>query len=523
MKKVLIPTKLESIAAEILQARDYTVICDPDTPLTEQAKQHSDTIALIVRSEKITPEIIDSFPNLKIIIRAGAGFDTIDIAYARKKNIDVMNTPGANANAVAEEVVALVLAQYRHIIPGDTTTRAGLWEKKNLMGSELTGKTVGIVGLGNIGRLVAKRMSGFDISILAYDPVLSSVTAKDMGMQLTSLDELFSKCDIITLHVPGGEQTRHMIDREHLSLLKPGAVLVNCARSGVVNEDALRDIKKTKEIHYLNDVYPEDKAGEKAVADIADIMLPHLGASTIEANLTAAKRAADQLISYIEHGITTYVVNKGTPDGLDSRYQYLAYCLALMGSKSLNGMPVRMIECTYYGNLAPFAEWFQAPILAGLTPEMERGLMPRDAKNILEKKGVSIHVRTPDESKDYGNTMTIDLIADEGAKVRKTSLRGTIVEGIPMISRFNQFNRLYFDLPGNSLIFLYKDRPGVLAAITKALAEKDINIVNAQVPSDSTGNMAMACLKTNKPVSRNIVDELTQSIGASFGFSSSLS
>lgn len=522
MKKVLIPTKLESIAAEILEARNYTVISDPDTPLSEQAKLHPDAFALIVRSEKITPELIDAFPELKLIVRAGAGFDTIDIAYARKRNVDVMNTPGANANAVAEEVVAMVLAQYRHIIPGDLTTRAGKWEKKNLMGRELTGKTIGIVGLGNIGRLVARRLSGFEVSVLGYDPVLSSVKARDMGIELTSLSEIFTKSDIISMHVPGGEQTLNMVDTELLQLMKPGALLVNCARCGVVNEEALRQVKKSKEIRYLNDVYPEDKAGEKAVADIADIMLPHLGASTIEANLTAAKRAADQLIAYVEHGMTTFVVNKGTPDDLDSRYQYLAYCLAHMGRKFLGGMPVRMIETTYYGKLAPFAEWFQAPILAGLSPDMDQGLMPKDARNILEKQGVTISVRDADETKGYGNTMTIDLIADEGNKVRKVSLRGTITEGVPMISRFNQFNRLYFDIPGNSLIFIYKDRPGVLASITKGLAEKDINIDNAHVPRDSQGDTAMACLKTNKPVSKEIVAELAKTIDASVAFFTNL-
>lgn len=523
MKKILIPTKLESIAAETLEPRGYTVINDADTPLADQAKAHPDALALIVRSEKVTPEIMDAFPQLKLIVRAGAGFDTIDIAYARKKDIDVMNTPGANANAVAEEVVAMVLAQYRHIIQGDITTRAGKWEKKNLMGSELTGKTVGIVGLGNIGRLVAKRMSGFDITVLGYDPVLSSAKALDMGIELLSLQEVFTKADIITLHVPGGEQTRNMVDKELLSLMKPGAVLVNCARSGVVNEDALREVKTGKKLYYLNDVYPEDKPGEKAVADVADIMLPHLGASTIEANLTAAKRAADQLVDYVEHGISTYVVNKGTPDGLNSRYQYLAYCLAKMGRLFLNGMPVRMIETTYYGSLAPFAEWFLSPILTGLSPDMDHGLMPKDARAILEKQGVAINVRKADESKGYGDTMTIDLIADEGNKVRKVSLRGTITEGVPMISRFNQFNRLYFDLPGHSLIFLYKDRPGVLASITKALAEKDINIDNAHVPRDPSGNMAMACLKTNKPVSKDIVAELGKSIEATVAFASTLS
>ncbi|MEG0334496.1 MAG: NAD(P)-dependent oxidoreductase, partial [Akkermansia sp.] len=172
MKKILIPTKLQSLAANLLQKAGYTVVQDADAPLMDQAVKHSDAICLIVRSEKVTQEVIDAFPNLKLVVRAGAGFDTIDIAYARKRGVDVMNTPGANANAVAEEVITLILANYRHVVTGDNTTREGGWEKKNLMGTELTGKTVGIVGLGNIGRLVAKRMQGFEPNVLGYDPVL---------------------------------------------------------------------------------------------------------------------------------------------------------------------------------------------------------------------------------------------------------------------------------------------------------------------------------------------------------------
>nr|HPN85036.1 NAD(P)-dependent oxidoreductase [Victivallales bacterium] len=166
MKKVLIPTKLEKSAANVLAPKGYKVIQDAEKDIKDLAKENPDSEAMIVRSEKVGAEIIDLLPKLKLIVRAGAGFDNIDCKYARKKNIDVMNTPGANANAVAEEVVAMMLAAYRHLIPSDISTRAGGWEKKKFMGRELAGKTVGIIGLGNIGRLVVKRLSGFDMKFL---------------------------------------------------------------------------------------------------------------------------------------------------------------------------------------------------------------------------------------------------------------------------------------------------------------------------------------------------------------------
>jgi len=183
MKHVLIPTKLDSVAREILAKHRRAVVQDAETPLAELAKAHPETEALIVRSEKVTKEIIDALPNLRLIVRAGSGYNTIDTKHARKAGVDVMNTPGANANAVAEEVVALVLAYYRHIVPADRSARAGEWEKKKFMGRELAEKTVGIVGLGNIGQLVVKRLAGFDCRILGFDPVVSLNCAKELGVK----------------------------------------------------------------------------------------------------------------------------------------------------------------------------------------------------------------------------------------------------------------------------------------------------------------------------------------------------
>ena len=240
MKQVLIPTKLEKVAKELLTAKGFTVNQDADAPLADLAKKYPDTEALIVRSEKVTPAVMDALPKLKVVIRAGAGYDNIDTKYARKRGIDVMNTPGANANGVAEEVIAMVLAHYRHLLAADATTRQGLWEKKHYMGRELAQKTIGIVGLGNIGRLVAKRLEGFEVKVLGYDPVISEARAKDMGAELCTLETLFTNADIITLHVPTTPETKGMVNASLLKLVKPGVVIVNCARAEIVNEADLR-------------------------------------------------------------------------------------------------------------------------------------------------------------------------------------------------------------------------------------------------------------------------------------------
>ena len=311
MKKVLIPTALDSVAKEILEAHGgYTVVQIPKADILQFAKENPDLHALIVRSEKVTAEIIDAAPNLKVVVRAGAGYNTIDTAHARAKGVDVMNTPGANSNGVAEEVVALMLADARHLIPADASCRAGQWEKTAFMGTEVTGKTVGIVGLGYIGKLVAKRLSGFEVKLLGYDPFVTPEQAKAMGIQAVSLAELFAQSDYVTLHLPENAQTKGLVNRELLGQMKEGATLVNCARAGIINEADLRAVKAEKKIRFLNDVYAKDEEGPKSVADIADIMVPHLGASTREANDKAAELAARELIDLDEKGIATAVVNR---------------------------------------------------------------------------------------------------------------------------------------------------------------------------------------------------------------------
>ncbi|HPC58192.1 MAG TPA: NAD(P)-dependent oxidoreductase, partial [Kiritimatiellia bacterium] len=246
----------------------------------------------------------------KAVVRAGAGYNTIDTAHARQNGVDVMNTPGANSNGVAEEVVALMLADARHLIAADASCRSGKWEKNLFMGTEITGKTIGIVGLGHVGRLVAKRLSGFEPVLLGYDPGTTPRQAQELGVKLVSLDELFAKSDYVTLHLPENAETRGLVNRQLLERMKEGATLVNCARAGIINEDDLRAVKAEKKLRFLNDVYPKDEEGPKTCADIADIMVPHLGASTREANHKAAELAARELIELDEKGTHPAIVNK---------------------------------------------------------------------------------------------------------------------------------------------------------------------------------------------------------------------
>ncbi|MFA6272856.1 MAG: 3-phosphoglycerate dehydrogenase family protein, partial [Patescibacteria group bacterium] len=501
MKKVLIPTKLDKVAREILTASgSYEVVQNDSADILELAGKNPDTYALVVRSEKVTAEVIDSIPALKVVIRAGAGFNTIDTKHARKKGIDVMNTPGANSNGVAEEVIALMLADARHLIPADASTRRGEWEKKAFMGRELAGKTIGIVGLGNIGRLVVKRLSGFECTMLGYDPVISAERAREMNVTLTDLETIFSKSDYVTLHIPENDETKKIIGTKLLSLMKKNAVIVNCARAGIIDEDALRAVKQEKKLRFLNDVYPKDAEGKKSVEDIADIMVPHLGASTVEANWNAAKRSAEQLIEFDTKGITSFIVNRDIPDGLDRAYCDLANTLArLCRCLTGKGTSLKLIETSFYGALEPFADWLMVPIIAGIWEDFDRSMDPKAARAYIEGRGIEYINRKVDPGKGYEASITIDLTSQvDSDNLRQISIRGTVAEGNKMVSRINEFDKLYFEPAGDTVFFLYKDRPGVIGAIGAKLAGGKINIEDMRNPHDAKTNRSLAILKVNQ-------------------------
>jgi D-3-phosphoglycerate dehydrogenase len=517
MKKVLIPTKLDTVAREMLKNHGaYEVVQDYATDFSTLASQHPDAYALIVRSEKVTPEIMDAMPSLRVVIRAGAGYNTIDTKYARSKGIDVMNTPGANANAVAEEVVALMLADARHVIPADATTRVGKWEKNKYMGKEVTGKTVGIVGFGAIGQLVARRLSGFDVKVLAYDPFLSAERAKDLGAEAAGLGEIFEKCDYVSLHMPENDETRGIVNKSLLARMKNGATLINCARSGIINEADLRELKTDKGLRFLNDVYAKDAEGEKSVADIADIMLPHLGASTVEANFNAASRSAIQLIGYDDKGIASYVVNRDVPEGLDRAYSELAFMLAHLCRSIAGGhKKMKLIETSFYGNLKPYGDWLLVQIVAALSDDFDRTQGYDAALEYLQEMGVEYFNRETDTTKGYENSITVDVTTSvDAAHFQRISVRGTVTEGNMMISRINDFDKLYFEPAGFAALFIYKDRPGVIGQIGNALAEAGINIDDMRNPHDPSGENSLALMKINKELDGELVEKIAKQIEA---------
>jgi len=380
----------------------------------------------------------------------------------------------------------------------------------------LSNKTVGIVGLGAIGQLVAKRMGGFDCNFVGYDPMISPTRAQQLGVKLMSIEDVFKNSDVVTLHIPETPETKKMINKSLLSLMPDGACLVNCARQGIINEDDLREVKATKKLHYCTDVYVKDVAGDKDIKDVADLMLPHIGANTIEANTNAAKRAATQIVDWQKLGVKTFVVNKGVPEGLEEDYQRLAYYLARLASDyhATSAAQPQSIETSFYGELNQYGKWLTPSVVLGLGKDFDPTFDSSDASNFLKDMGINYEDRDVDDSKRYGESITVDLISGEGESFSKVSVRGTLTEGVPMISRINDFANLYFNPVGNSALIEYCDRPGVLATITQIISAAGINVVDIRAPQDKVTGLSLAVCILDKPLPQATLDEIKAAVGA---------
>jgi D-3-phosphoglycerate dehydrogenase len=358
--------------------------------------------------------------------------------------------------------------------------------------------------------------SDLDCRFLAYDPIVTRDRMRELGIECATLEEIFAQCDYVTLHIPGGESTRGLIGAKLIGLMKNGATLVNCARYGIIDEDALRAVKAQKGLRYLNDVYTKDEAGPKPMADIADLMLPHLGANTAEANHVAAERAARELIDLDEKGDMSCIVNRDIPEGLERAYCELAFNLAsLVRQLSGTAAPIQTIKTTFYGGLTPFGKWLTVSILSGIWEDFDRYSDYNTAAALVKDMGIELLERTPDHDKGYGNAMTIDLTVEQPGKTLKTfSVRGTVTESRQMVSRIDEFDRLYFDPAGTTLFCIYDDRPGVIAAVSRKLADAGINIEDMRNPHADKTSRSLAIIKLNKPVAPGFIADISSDISA---------
>jgi len=310
--KVFIADKTDKICQEILKSRGIEPIYKPGLSPEELKKELQDVDGLIVRSAtKVTADLIENAKKLKAVVRAGSGVDTIDVKACTAKNIVVMNTPYGNIVSTAEHAIALMFALARKIPQANASTHAGKWEKNKFEGVELTGKTLGIVGCGNVGSIVADRAKGLKMNVIVYDPALSQEKANAMGVKLVTLDELYAQSDFITFHVTLNDKTKGMVNKETISKMKKGVMIINCSRGAIFVEEDVREAVLNGHIAGLAvDVYAKEPATEHIFFGVENIIAtPHIAASTKDAQIAVARQAAEQIADYLLTGKKTHSVN----------------------------------------------------------------------------------------------------------------------------------------------------------------------------------------------------------------------
>ena len=475
--------------------------------------------ALAVRSAtKVTAEVLARAAKLRVIGRAGTGVDNIDLASATRRGVVVMNAPGGNSVAVAEHTLALLLSLARQISDASASTRAGRWEKKKFAaGRELLGKTLGVVGTGNIGSLVVSRARAFGMKVIAYDPFLSPEAAGKLGVELVDLPEIFRRADAITLHVPLTEQTKNMVGAPQLAAMKPGSLIVNCARGGLIDERALADALRSKHLGGAAlDVFEEEPPAKEHPLFSCDnfIATPHLGGSTEDAQQNVAVIVCESMVDYLSTGTIRNAVNVPSVTGevlerlgpflkLSEKLGSFAGQLALQGEC---GAP-EAIEIVYAGDVSrQSAAPLTAAVLKGvLGTFLAEPINEVSAPALARERGLSVTEVKTSESPDFASLVTVKLRC--GSAIT-TEVAGTIVgKREPRLVRVNQFE-LEASPEGAVLIIHNKDAPGVVGNVGHTLGEAQVNIAQLALARDRKRSLALALVNVDSTASAEVLEKL---------------
>lgn len=499
MPRVLICDKLEATGLDLLKQAGLEVDNRPGLtgPALQEALQAAD--GAIVRSgTRITGELLENPGKLRAIARAGVGVDNIDVPAATRKGIVVMNTPGGNTVSAAEHTIALLFAMARHVPTADASMKAGKWERGKFVGTQVAGKTLGVIGLGRIGREVARRAAGLDMKVIGFDPFLSPERAQEMGIEAVGkLEDLLPLCDFLTVHVPLSEGTRAMIGPEQLQKLKPGCRLLNVARGGVIDEAALAEaLRSGKVAGAALDVFSaEPPPVDLPLLQAPNVVLtPHLGASTIEAQESVAREAAQLLIDYLTRGIVGFAVNMAAVDRAELQelrlYVDLARRLGLLQAQLADGA-IRRATLTYKGDVARrntrlITGAFVAGLLEG---KLDQQVNIVNSEVLARERGIEVVETSNPKKGDFGTLVQSEVLSNKPMLVSAT-LFGNQFLRMVQIGPF----RLDTYLDGTMLIFPHRDVPGLIGHIGTIFGKHGVNIARMAVGRESPGGEAIAVL-----------------------------
>jgi D-3-phosphoglycerate dehydrogenase / 2-oxoglutarate reductase len=512
--KILVSDNLSKLGVEILQ-KESGIEVDVNTGLAKEEliKIIPEYDGLIVRSAtKVTADVIAAAKNLKVVGRAGVGVDNIDLEAAGKKGIIVMNAPDGNMITTAEHAMALMLSMSRNIPQANASVKAKEWSPKVFMGVELYGKTMGIIGLGRIGSVVAERAKGFAMKVIAYDPFVSEEQAEKIGVEIVELKDLLQRADFISLHSPKvGDKP--LLGKEELNSVKPGVRIINCARGGLIDEEALiQAIKDGKVAQAALDVYSKEPVNpDSPLLDVPGIICtPHLGASTGEAQDKVAIAICDQLIDFLKYGSIRNAVNMPSIDEETLKqikpYLELGSDLGQLASQLVEG-PITQVKVQYNGDVSNLnVQPITICVLKGLLTRSLEGVNMVNAPFIAKERGIEVQEMKSNEIKDYTSTIQVQVTTKQGARDITGSIFG---KGDPRIVRFDEYN---FEavISKHMLILSNKDVPGVIGNLGNILGKHNINIAGFHLGRlDKTGN-AVSVINIDSPPTSETLRELRE-------------
>lgn len=520
--KIVVSDDLPESALDILRSEGWEVDARSGRKPEDLAKDLADADALIVRSAtKVTKDLLAAAPKLRIIGRAGSGVDNIDMPSASGKGVLVVNAPGANSIAVAEQALALMLSLARSVPAADQAMKAGKWEKKKFMGTELRNKVLGVAGLGRIGQEVAFRAKSFGMTIIAYDPYISADVAASLGIELKSLDELCASADYLTLHMPSTAETKNSFNDERFAKCKKGIRIINTARGDLIDEAALvRAIEGGIVGGAGLDVFQKEPPVEWSLPQLAKVVAtPHLAASTEEAQEQVGLDTANAVRDYLAKGVVRNAVNfpASVPaDELQRLQPWLKLAEGLASVASQMG-PARVdqIALRYYGSLAdsPAAQLLASSAAAGvLRPILSGGVSVVNARSAAKERGIEITETRSTRARDYASLVSLKLHTGDGERWAE----GTVFE--PNSPRLVSVRGINVDAPltGSLLIISNDDQPGVIGEVGSILGKHGVNIANFALGRNETGAIGVVNVDETSALANALaaaVDEIRK-IGA---------
>ncbi len=512
MPKVLISDELSEAAVNIFKTRgievDFQPQLGPDAAKLKEIIGNYDGLA-IRSATKVKPDIIAAAKNLKVIGRAGIGVDNVDIPAATAKGIVVMNTPFGNSITTAEHAIALMFAAARQLAAADASTQAGKWEKNRFMGRELYAKTLGLIGCGNIGGIVADRALGLKMKVVAYDPFLSLERAVQIGVEKVELEELLARADVISLHVPMTDKTKNILSRENLAKTKKGVIVINAARGGLVDEAALREGLESEHVAAAAfDVFTIEPAKENVLFGAPNfIATPHLGASTNEAQENVALQVAEQMADYLLSGAVTNALNMPSITAEEApRLKPFAALAEKLGAFAgqIVDEGLDAVEIEYEGQVAALnTKPLTAALLSGLLRPLLQDVNMVSAPAILKERGTPFTESKRDLSPIYDSLIRVKV--QTGGKWR--TLAGTVVAGAPKIAEV-KLMQLEAHFHPVMLFVNNSDKPGFIGALGTMLAEAGVNIATFHLGREAAGEDAIALVGVDQVVSDELLGRI---------------